>query len=369
MSILSKSQPRIGCRIYAILLVAVALMVLGAVGAANFVIDPLQRLRTAKFYPPQFETQQRLQAPALARSADYDSIVLGTSTAENVRTADANPILGGRFLRLPISGGSLREQRLVLDVALGTGKPKRVLWFLDGFTLTQPRDFVRVDFGPFPEFMYANGADAIARYLLNFETLQKSLGIAVGIARGDLPPPIDLDRLNAPADDTPYGRDRVMAAYRDTALRGSWAQVIDRRMSRNPAVAADAIATNIVSAVRASPGVRFDFVLVPPSIAQMAFWATHSPDFFEAVLSARREFVRQVADFENIRVHDFWGDASMVDDLDRYSDMIHYDLRTTREILAGVAVGKFSANFDSIIASELELRARIVAFRERNPVN
>lgn len=356
-------------RAYAFALVGVALGVLAAIAAVNYIIDPLQLFRPATLYPPQYETHQRLQAPALARSANYDSVILGTSTAESIRAADANSILGGKFLRLPISGGSPREQRLVFDVARDTGKPKRVLWFIDGFVLTQPHHFVRTDFGPFPYHMYASGPDVAAQYLLNFETFQKSLGIAAGIARGDLPPPIDPDRLNTPADDTPYGRDRVMAAYRDAALRTSWVQVIDGRMSRNLAIAAHTIATNIVSSVRASPHVRFDFVLVPPSIAQMAFWAEHFPDFFGTILSARHELVRQVAGLENATVHDFWVDVSIVDDLDRYSDMIHFDLRTTREILAGVASGRYRVDAASIAASDVELRARVAAFRDQNPMN
>ncbi len=360
---------RIDHRTYAVVLTVVALAVLGAVAAVNFAIDPLQRFRTAAFYPPQFDIQQRLQAPALARSANYDSVILGTSTAEGVFAADANPILGGRFLRLPISGGSPREQRMVLDVAIGTGKPKRVLWLLDGFVLTQPRDFIRNDFGPFPDYMYANGPGATARYLLNFETLQKSFDVAIGILVGNLPPALERDRLNAPASDTLYGRDRVMAAYLDTALRASWAQVIDRRMSRDPKVAGDTIETNIVSAARANPDLRFDLVLVPPSVAQLAFWSAHFPDFFETMLGTRRALAHRVDGLSNVVLHDFWSDTSISDDLDRYSDMIHFDRRTTLEILAGVASGRYRADAASIAAVDAALRARIAAFRDGTPAN
>lgn len=360
---------RIGHRTYTIVLAAVAASVLGAIAATNFIVDPVQRFREPLFYPPQYDTQQRVQAPALARSADYDSVILGTSTAENVFAVDANPILGGRFLRLPISGGSPREQRMVLNVTLGTGKPKRVLWLLDGFALTQPPDFLREDFGPFPHHMYANGIDGISRYLMNFETFEKSAGIIVNLLRGHLAPALDPDRLNAPADDTPYGRERVMAAYRDGALRSSWAQVIDRRMSRDPKVAADTIETNIVSAARANPNLRFDLVLVPPSIAQLAFWSVHFPDFFETVLGTRHALVHRVDGLGNVVLHDFWSDTSIVSDLDRYADMIHFDRQTTREILAGVAAGQYRTDTASIAASEAELRARIAAFRERNPAN
>ncbi|MBL0932136.1 MAG: hypothetical protein IBJ15_18745, partial [Alphaproteobacteria bacterium] len=179
----------------------------------------------------------------------------------------------------------------------------------------------------------------------------------------------DLDRLNAWIDGTTFGRDRVMTAYHDPTAREAWAQVIDRRMSSDPRVAVATIDANIAMIVRANPGVRFDFVLVPPSDAQLAFWAAYFPKFLEAVLGARRELVRQVAGLSNAVVHDFWGDASIVSDLDRYADMIHFDLRTTREILAGVASGRYRADLASIVSSKADLRARIAAFRERNSAN
>ncbi len=356
-------------RTYAIVLAAVALASIGIIAAVNYLVDPLQRFRTATFYPPQFDTQQRLQAPALARSSDYDAVILGTSTAENVFAADANSILDGRFLRLPISGGSPREQRLVLDVALDTGKPKHVLWFIDGFVLTQPRDLVREDFGPFPYYMYARGLDGILRYLMNFETFVSSIGIVVGLVRDDLPPARDLDRLNAWIDGATFGRDRVMSAYHAFASRMAWAQVIDRRMFPDPSVAMNSIEANIANVARANPGLRFDFVLVPPSDAQLAFWAAYFPAFLEAVLGARRELARQVSNLPNVVVHDFWQDTAIGGDLDRYSDMIHFDLRTTREILIGVASGRYRADSESIANGDAALRARIATFRAHNPAN
>jgi len=49
--------------------------------------------------------------------------------------------------------------------------------------------------------------------------------------------------------------------------------------------------------------------------------------------------------------------------------MIHFDLRTTREILAGIADGRYRADAEAIEVGEIELRARIAEFRERNPTD
>ncbi len=97
-------------------------------------------------------------------------------------------------------------------------------------------------------------------------------------------------------------------------------------MSTTPTVAVATIDANIATTVRTNPGIRFKLVLVPPSDAQLAFWAAYFPKFFEAVLGARRELARQVAGSGNAVLHDFWGDKSIVGDLDRYADMNNFDL-------------------------------------------
>ena len=64
-----------------------ALALAAVVGVFNFVVDPLQFYRQASFYPPQYSSNQRYQNPALARTQDFDTVVLGTSHMETGSSA------------------------------------------------------------------------------------------------------------------------------------------------------------------------------------------------------------------------------------------------------------------------------------------
>jgi len=317
MSILPPFPIKLGHRAYAWSLIGFALLGIGTISAINFTIDPLQRFRLAKFYPAQFIEDQRLQAPALARSMNYDTAVIGTSTAANVFAVDANSVLDARVVRLSIAGGSLREQRLLLDVVSGAGKARRILWFIDGFVLTQAPNYVRDEFGPFPDYMYRDDIDGISRYLINAETLRQSLRIISSAVHGTLPPALDPDRLNAWIDGATFGQSKVNSAYRDPAVVAAWTESLHGRMTADRIVAATSIQANIADFVRSNPAIRIDLILVPPSIAQLAFWSVHFPAFFETVIGARRELAHQVAGLANVALHDFWSDASISSDLDR----------------------------------------------------
>jgi len=354
---------------YSWCLIAFALLGIGVTSVINYAVDPLQRFRLSKYYPAQFIDNQRLQVPALARSMDYNAAVIGTSTAANVFSVDANPILDLRIARLSIAGSSLREQRLLLNVVSAAGKARRILWLIDGFVLTQAPNYVREEFGPFPEYMYRNDIDGIARYLINADTLRRSLLIVSGLFHGTLQSTGDPDRLNAWIDGATFGRSKVESAYHDPVVLNAWIESFDKRMTADRVVSTATIEANITSFVRSNPNIRIDLILVPPSIAQLAFWSAHFPAYLETILAARLELARQIHGLGNAYLHDFWGDETISNDLDRYADMIHFDLRTTREIIAGVASGRYSANATSIAATEAELRSQITIFRDRNPFN
>ena len=59
---------------------AVAIMLMAV--ALNFVVDPLQLFRPARFYHPMYSNDSRMQNAGLIRSQDFDTVFMGTSLAK-----------------------------------------------------------------------------------------------------------------------------------------------------------------------------------------------------------------------------------------------------------------------------------------------
>src|SRR5579871_3770468 len=118
-----------------------------------YAIDPLQLFRRAP-YAAVFSTNERYQLPGLARNYDYDTVIVGSSMAQNFYLGYADRELRARTLKLAISGSSAHEQFLILNVALRTGKVKRVVWSLDQWEFRGSPQRVRDDLGVFPYDLY-----------------------------------------------------------------------------------------------------------------------------------------------------------------------------------------------------------------------
>ena len=140
--------------------VAVMLMSVGL----NFVVDPLQLFRPANFYKPMYSNDSRMQNAGLIRSQTFDTVFMGTSLAIHFRQSDIDRVVGGRSLKLSMTGSSSHEQSFVLAAALAR-HPKRVIWEVDDWIFRNAPD---VDADIYlPADLYRRNPRGIAEYLFN----------------------------------------------------------------------------------------------------------------------------------------------------------------------------------------------------------
>src|SRR5258707_15452751 len=129
--------------------------------ALNFVVDPLQLLRPARFFPAMYSPDSRMQDAGLIRSQDFDTVFMGTSLAIHFRQSDIDRILGVRSVKLSVTGSNSVEQSFVIAAALER-HPKRVIWQMDDWLF---RDSPDIDADVYlPAGIYRGNAKVIAAY-------------------------------------------------------------------------------------------------------------------------------------------------------------------------------------------------------------
>ena len=79
-----------------------------------FVFDPWQLFHQPWFRDPVFIRNARFQNAGIINSYDFDSVVLGSSMAENFSAKEASELLGGTFVNLSMAGSLLSERYIVL---------------------------------------------------------------------------------------------------------------------------------------------------------------------------------------------------------------------------------------------------------------
>jgi hypothetical protein len=345
-----------------------------SVAALNFVVDPLQYFRPARLFAAMYSPDSRMQNAGLIHSQQYDTVFMGTSLAIHFRQSDIDRNLGGRSVKLAMTGSNSHEQSFVLDAAL-TRHPKRVLWQMDDWIF---RDAPEIDADIYlPADLYRRNAKGIAGYLFSGAMARESLWI---LARSIPPlanivarlttgvvfkfPYADIDDINtlSPKLDPAqiYNANAMKAAFnRATAPQ--------RRVYLTEGYDNDEMVRNFehdaIGLIEKYPDVEFNIYFPPYSILQFVAMRDFSPATLQIVYKANRTLLRRLSQFANVKVYDFREAKEITHDLNNYSDMIHHSPAIDLRVLALIAADKYRVDRAAPEASLERLKSQIEAFR------
>lgn len=299
-------------------------LLLGALAAWNWAIDPLRVYRQPWLDLGMLE-DQRGANPGLARTVDYAGVVIGTSMTENYLESDIEQTLGWRALRLSIKGSLLREQRLILEQALATGKVRHVLWGLDQFAMAQGPEAVTDPQG-FPWHLYERSPRTHLQYLFSAKTLGQTF-TALSHKSPRVP-----DQRCVWHHKTAFGVDRVQADWSRRLRQVGAARPFDAALCRAAAE------THLLDVIRQHPDVEFTVFYQPDSAANGLFEFRLQPEAFAARLAFKEQLSRDLCQLPNVRLYDFEG-AEFTSQLEEYSDLSHYSLTINRTVLQEIRDG------------------------------
>jgi hypothetical protein len=314
--------------------------VAGAVGlvALNWLVDPLQFYRKAA-YPPLLVGQKRFQAPGLAKNYDYDTVIIGTSMSENFQPQQVADKLGGKALNLSLQGASAREQSLMLQVALRSGKVRRVIWELNYEYLRGDPQWVSDYDGSFPFYFYdENVFNDLGHYLLSVDTAKQSLKVLLG--RAGVRP----YESRAPEDVFSWYRTKQFGV---ASVRRAWERAAKSRDSfrkQIPEYAAENLNANfdrnILPLLRDHADVKCHLFFPPFLAAYYANVRKVSPQILANLAANRRHVFEQTRGLPNVELFDFQTAEEIIFDLDDYCDLMHFNLRVNDTLLEAIRDGR-----------------------------
>jgi hypothetical protein len=365
MSTPAKNLLRFCCASALVLLMAAALI---------FVVDPLQYFRPARFYPPMYSPDTRMQNAGLIRSQDFDTVFMGTSLAIHFRQSDIDRIVGVRSVKLAMSGSSSHEQSFVLAAALER-RPARVIWEVDDWIF---RDAPDIDSNAYlPANLYRRNAWGIASYLFSggmaresllmlprsVPALQKNMArltsavlLTFRIDRVD-----DINTLKPDFDVAgTYNANRAVAAF--TSIKDP-----ARSFFLSEGYNYDAMVRNFerdtVTLIAQHPDTRFDIYFPPYSILQWVAMREASPATMKLLYDFSAYMSNRLAQLPNAVLHDFREASDVTHDLRNYSDVIHHSPAIDLKILGWLAEGKYVVDRAAPLASLERLKAQVKAYR------
>lgn len=341
-----------------VFLLTYTVLFLGVIIMLNYYIDPLQFYRSA-FYEPQFSSQQRYQAPGLAKNYEYDRAIIGSSMTENFIPSYIDQQLGGRTIKLSIEGSSLKEQYLIAKLALECGNAKSVLWGIDYFSLRGDPDRVRDEQGEFPFFLYDQQPLNDLKYLLNLDTTLDSLyilGSYIGFGKLSL---YNLDMLYNWSDKYDYGKDVVMNVWEK--YRNGASIPVDPMEYKHIQQSID---ENVVKLVQQYPEVEFVFYYPPYTILQHRYYYERNPLLFQYGLDAKQYIFEQIGNLEHVKIYDFQHLQHITYNLYYYKDLAHHDQTINHFIIDSIAKGEYLVTESTLGYFAAVLKSQVESFTE-----
>ena len=125
-----------------------------------------------KEYVPQ-ATNQRFSFPSLARNANFDSVVIGTSTSRLLKPEDLNKVYDAKFANLSMNSATAYEQKRLLEQFIKShAQIKTVIIGLDTSWCQKGKMPDQYTFRVFPEWLYDDVRTFDILHMLDFHTIE-----------------------------------------------------------------------------------------------------------------------------------------------------------------------------------------------------
>jgi hypothetical protein len=340
----------------------------------NFVVDPLQYFRPARLFAAMYSPDSRMQDAGLIQSQQFDTVLMGTSLAIHFRQSDIDRIVGGRSLKLSMTGSNSHEQSFVLAAAMAR-HPRRVIWQMDDWIF---RDAPEIDADIYlPADLYRRNAKGIASYLFSGAMARESLWIlarSISLLQKTVArltsgiivkfPIAEVDDINVltPTFDVAgfYNSKNALAAFR---------RITDPVRSSYLAEGYDYDAMvktferDAIGLIEKNPDVKFDIYFAPYSILQFVAMRDASPATLKIVYDFTAYAFPRLTQFPNVTLHDFRVVKEVTHDLGNYGDVIHHSPAVDLKLLAWLANGQYAVDRAAPLASLQQLKAQVEAYK------
>ena len=315
-------------------LLALVLIALLAVAGLTAFVDPYFLFHKPVAGISYQLDNERYQNYGIARTFDYDAVIVGTSMSENFKPSEFDALFGVHSVKLPFSGGSHLEVKELLEFVFSHQKNvKTVIRNIDLFRAFDSKEDRDYPLDSYPGYLYDDNPLNDVSYLLNWEIFVK--GTMMDLARTALrKPSVTLDEYANWNDQYVFGPAGIQAHYsRDKVEYTGNGDITEEEYSR----IRENFEENVIEVAKAHPVVTFYLYVSPYSIY---FWDyVNEMGELDRYLKAQEYIISLLLDQENIRLFAFYEEEQIVTDPYNYRDVAHHHEDVNSQILEWIRGG------------------------------
>ena len=306
------------------LTLSMLLSALAAIVLSVVIIDPFEVYRKAtRFIPPIASGTQSYSNAGVAKSYDYDGVIIGSSMTENFKPSELDALLGGRFVKLCVNGGTPFNHAQMMEMAFRTHDVKTVFFGLDVDALTH---FYRTPKAEMPDYLYDDNLFNDVKYWFNQSVLARYIPACLRTwGQSD---PDQRDTMYSWGESFLYGKDAVLG---DLVISGG--EVAQDETESDPVLSQQSklnVEHNILPFIEAHPDTEFIIFFAPYSLAR--WYEYYAQGDLQYHLNQKEALIKRLLPYENVRIYDFHAQLEWILDLDLYCDREHYGPQINSEI-------------------------------------
>lgn len=329
----------IGC-LSAIIMLALIMI------AVAWIIDPYFHFHKPFSFVSYRLYNERYTNDGISRHFEYDTIITGTSMAQNFKTSEADRIFGVKSVKETFSGAGFKELSENLDRALKrNGDLKTVIWSVDFNALIREKDYDI--YSGYPDYLYDDNLLNDVHYVFNktvwYEGIVPNLIMTI---MGQESTTFD----EYSAWEKELGYDYVMAGY------DRWEERAEMRpglSAEEEKMVAENIQQNFVDLVNKYPNTTFYLFYTPYSICWWDFM--NQEGLMLQQFEAERITTELLLQCPNVRLYNFNDQYDVITNFDNYRDREHYGAHINSQILEWLAKGEglvTSGNYEQLLEKE-----------------
>lgn len=292
----------------------------------TFLFDPFYQ-----YHMPFFNLKASLhdrdnQVVGTIRTFDYDSVLLGSSVAENFDSTFLDKEYNCHTLKVIRASGSVADLLYYMDMAHEKQDLQNVFWCMDIFAMTASTDVTLYD-ASIPRYLHTETVLDDITYLYNKDILFKEIPLSV--ANSFLKRGTGGNAYNW-AEGKTFNVEQAMKAYQkpDSALPAS-------PISAERSLLIEENVSMVIEEILSHPDTEYTIIFPPYSLLWWDCGYTNglANEYFYVL----ETLLPKLADCENATVYYFQSEKEIVCDLNNYMDMIHYSPTVNQYMLNRMA--------------------------------
>lgn len=309
----------------------------------NGLVDPYRLFHKPWVHDNYYPRNLRILASGIINTEAFDSIILGSSIAQNFSPNEASKVFGSKFVNISISGSSITERSLVLNYALKKRKLNEVIYSLDWGSLGID-SISKTHIAPYAYLYDNNSWNDILIYASNPAAFRFAFCNSILISGDNFcTNSKDIESLVEWHSDKEYSKrfgglhkwfdvknnNQVQGALKSIsqsikAINSSDVKKIDlTKLMDSKLKHQQVFRANLLNIIAQHPEIKFYLFFPPYSRLNYAITKQSDPQKFEDYLEILRFVVNECAQHSNVKVYGFETEL-FLDDISNYRDTLHY---------------------------------------------